>query len=262
MERQSTYTATATIDAQGILTGWSEGAQRLLGYDSSAVLGRPAAALLAAEGAAARRVLAGRERWNGNIPLRHRDGRSLELAVLAHRRTSAAGAVDWLVVSAVTARTQPPRGEPLEEWTFLQSPFPLAIFDAELRLVRANRRMEHALALPEAAMRGLRLVHIVPGAASEEADRSLRLALESGRPQDVRVRLGAELGRGVVLTPLKDADSRVRAVCLSTQQPTQDSAVRRSPSGETGSRVAAPSPTRPARRRNSARSRSPGWPTS
>ncbi|MFD8370098.1 SpoIIE family protein phosphatase [Streptomyces sp. NPDC059688] len=237
MERQSTYTATATIDAQGILTGWSEGAQRLLGYDSSAVLGRPAAALLAAEGAAARRVLAGRERWNGNIPLRHRDGRSLELAVLAHRRTSAAGAVDWLVVSAVTARTQPPRGEPLEEWTFLQSPFPLAIFDAELRLVRANRRMEHALALPEAAMRGLRLVHIVPGAASEEADRSLRLALESGRPQDVRVRLGAELGRGVVLTPLKDADSRVRAVCLSTQQPTQDSAVRRSPSGETGSRV-------------------------
>ncbi|MFF4686262.1 SpoIIE family protein phosphatase [Streptomyces sp. NPDC001307] len=237
MERQSTYTATATIDEQGILTAWSEGAQRLLGYDSPAVVGRPASALLAADGSAARRIVAGRDRWNGTVPLRHRDGHLLELGVLAHRRTSATGVTDWLVVSAVTARVQPPRGEPLEEWTFLQSPFPLAIFDAELRLVRANRRMEHALALPEAAMRGLRLPHIVPGPASEEADRSLRLALESGRPQEVRARLGVELGRSAVLTPLKDADGRVRAVCLSTQTPAQESAARQRPSADSGTRV-------------------------
>src|SRR5689334_15512332 len=120
MERQSTYTATATIDEQGVLTGWSEGARRLLGYDSPAVVGRPATALLAADGAAVRRALAGRTRWNGTVPLRHQDGSLLELGVLAHRRTSRTGATDWLVVSAVTARTQPPRGEPLEEWTFLQ----------------------------------------------------------------------------------------------------------------------------------------------
>ncbi|MFG2604608.1 SpoIIE family protein phosphatase [Streptomyces sp. NPDC048514] len=237
MDRQSTYTATATIDARGILTGWSEGARRLLGYDSSAVVGRPATALLDADGGAARRALAGRERWNGTLPLRHRDGRALELGVLAHRRTSAAGSVDWLVVSAVTARAQPPRGEPLEEWTFLQSPFPLVIFDTELRLVRANRRMEHALALPEAAIRGLRLAHIVPGAASDETDRSMRQALESGRPQEVRVRLVPELGRTAVLTPLKDAGGQVRAVCLSTQQPTEDPAAREHPSDEGGSRV-------------------------
>ncbi|MER6569719.1 SpoIIE family protein phosphatase [Streptomyces sp. NPDC001093] len=236
-ERQSTYTATATIDEQGILTGWSEGAERLLGYDSPAVVGRPATALLATDGSAARRIVAGRDRWNGTVPLRHRDGRLLELGVLAHRRTSDTGVTDWLVVSAVTARAQPPRGEPLEEWTFLQSPFPLAIFDAELRLVRANRRMEHALALPEAAMRGLRLPHIMPGGASEEADRSMRLALETGRPQEARARLGAELGRAAALTPLKDADGRVRAVCLSTQPPAQDTAARQRPSGESGSRV-------------------------
>ncbi|MEU6776689.1 SpoIIE family protein phosphatase [Streptomyces sp. NPDC046759] len=237
MERQSTYTATATIDEQGILTSWSEGARRLLGYDSSAVVGRPATALLATDGSAARRIVAGRERWNGTVPLRHRDGRLLELGVLAHRRTSDTGVTEWLLVSAVTARVQPPRGEPLEEWTFLQSPFPLAIFDAELRLVRANRRMEHALALPEAAIRGLRLPHIVPGTASEEADRSMRLALESGRPQEARARLGTQLGRTAVLTPLKDAGGRVRAVCLSTQTPVQDSTGRARPSAEGASRV-------------------------
>ncbi|MFI2201663.1 SpoIIE family protein phosphatase [Streptomyces sp. NPDC020192] len=227
-ERQSTYTytATATIDEQGILTSWSEGAQRLLGYDSPAVVGRPATALLATEGSAARRVLTGRQRWNGTLPLRHHDGRLLELAVLAHRRTSQTGGTEWLVVSAVPARAQPPRGEPLEEWTFLQSPFPLAIFDAELRLVRANRRMERALALPEAAVRGLRLPHIVPGAASEEADGSMRHALESGRPQEIRARLWPELSRTIVLTPLKDADGRVRAVCLSARPPAaQDSTI-------------------------------------
>ncbi|MFH9088063.1 SpoIIE family protein phosphatase [Streptomyces sp. NPDC017673] len=224
MERQSTYTATATIDEQGILTGWSEGARRLLGYDSPAVVGRPATALLAADGASVRRALAGRTRWNGTVPLRHQDGRLLELGVLAHRRTSRTGATDWLVVSAVTARTQPPRGEPLEEWTFLQSPFPLAIFDADLRLVRANRRMEHALALPETAMRGLRLTHIAPGAASEEAARSMRRALERGRPQETRGRIGPDLGRAIVLTPLKDADGRVRAVCLSVPEPAQGTA--------------------------------------
>ncbi|EST32904.1 PAS domain-containing protein, partial [Streptomyces roseochromogenus] len=237
MERQSTYTATATIDEHGILTSWSEGAERLLGYDSPAVVGRPATALLAADGSTARRILAGRERWNGTVPLRHRDGRLLELGVLAHRRISAAGVTDWLVVSAVTARPGPPRGEPLEEWTFLQSPFPLAIFDADLRLVRANRRMEHALALPEAAMRGLRLPHILPGAASEEADRSMRQALESGRPQETQARLGPEFGRTTMFSPLKDAGGRVRAVCLSTEVPAPDSAGRPRPPGESGSRV-------------------------
>ncbi|ARP72279.1 ATPase [Streptomyces pluripotens] len=237
MERQSTYTATATIDEQGILTGWSEGAQRLLGYDSTTVIGRPATTLLAADDAMARRALIGRERWNGTVPVRHLDGRSLELGVLAHRRTSDRGDTDWLVVSAVTVRAQQPRGEPLEEWTFLQSPFPLAIFDAELRLVRANRRMEHALALPEAAMRGLRLPHIVPGTASEQTNRSMLFALESGLPQQSRLRLGPEFGQTSVLTPLKDSGGRVRAVCLSTQQPAVGASDRQRTPGPAASRA-------------------------
>ncbi|MGW0768813.1 SpoIIE family protein phosphatase [Streptomyces sp. NPDC002676] len=236
MERQSTYTATAVIDERGILTGWSEGAQRLLGYEPATVLGRPAGRLLAAEGAAARRALAGRDRWNGTVPVRHRDGRSLELGLLAHRRTTATGTTDWLVVTAVTARPRP-RGEPLEEWTFLQSPFPLAIFDTELRLMRANRRMERALALPEAAMRGLSLTHIVPGPASEETDRRMRLALENGRPQEADASLGPELGHPTVLTPLKDPGGRVRAVCLATQRGLEDAATGQRPSDEAASQV-------------------------
>ncbi|MGW1004505.1 SpoIIE family protein phosphatase [Streptomyces sp. NPDC002520] len=218
MERQSTYTATATIDEQGILTGWSEGAQRLLGYEPSAVIGRPATGLLAAERGAAHGELAGKERWNGTVPLRHRDGRRLDLGLLAHRRTSDTGSTDWLVVTAVPARPRPPEGVPLEEWAFLQSPFPLGIFDTDLRLMRANRRLERALSLSEAAIRGLRLTHIVPGATGEETDRAMRRVLDTGRPQEVAALLGPDAGGPTVLTPLKDPDGHVRAVCLAAHQ--------------------------------------------
>ncbi|MFF7972170.1 SpoIIE family protein phosphatase [Streptomyces sp. NPDC007905] len=235
MERQSTYTATATIDEQGILTGWSEGARRLLGYESSAVVGRPATALLAAEGGAARRALAGRDRWNGTVLLRHRDGRRLEQGLLAHRRRSGTGTTDWLVVTAVGDRPQPPRVEPLEEWTFIQSPFPLAIFDTELRLMRANRRLERALSLPEAAMRGLNLSHIAPGPASDETDRTMRQVLETGEPREMRTGVGPDLGPPTVLTPLKDGTGRVRAVCLATHRRAPDSAAPRDMPDETGS---------------------------
>ncbi|MEU1403482.1 SpoIIE family protein phosphatase [Streptomyces sp. NPDC005728] len=235
MERHSTYTATATIDEQGILTSWSEGAQRLLGYESSAVVGRPATTLLAAEAGAARRTLAGRERWNGTVPLRHRDGRRLELGLLAHRRTTGTGATDWLVVTAVGDRPQPPRGEPLEEWTFIQSPFPLAIFDTEQRLMRANRRLERVLSLPEAAMRGLRLPHIAPGPASDEADGAMRHVLVTGEPREVQAGLVPDLDQSTVLTPLKDGTGTVRAVCLAAHRRSPRSATRQDTAGETGS---------------------------
>ncbi|KUM94074.1 ATPase [Streptomyces cellostaticus] len=234
MERHSTYTATATIDEQGILTGWSEGAQRLLGHEASQVVGRPAATLLAVGVGAARRALAGRERWNGTLPLRHRDGRCLELGLLAHRRTSDTGNADWLVVTAVADRPPPPRGEPLEEWAFIQSPFPLAVFDTELRLMRANRRLEHALSLPEAAMHGLRLPHIVPGPASDEADRTMRRVLETGEPREVQAGLGPDLGPPTMLTPLRDGTGTVRAVCLATHRRAQDSPAPQHAQEETG----------------------------
>ncbi|MEU6088048.1 SpoIIE family protein phosphatase [Streptomyces sp. NPDC047085] len=237
MERQSTYTATATIDERGILTGWSEGAQRLLGYEPSAVLGRPATGLLATQGGAAHRALSGRWRWNGTVPLRHRDGRCLELALLAHRRTSDNGSTDWLVVTAVPSRPRPPEGVPLEEWAFLQSPFPFGIFDTDLRLMRANRRLERALSLPEAAIRGLRLTHIVPGAAGEETDRAIRGVLETGEPQEAPALFAPHVGGPSVLTPLKDPKGQVRAVCLAVRQRTQDTGAVPPAPGEPAARA-------------------------
>ncbi|WP_327327963.1 SpoIIE family protein phosphatase [Streptomyces sp. NBC_01210] len=218
---ESAYTATATVNEQGIVTGWSEGAQRLLGYVPSEVVGQTATRLLADDvGETARRDAARRERWSGTVALRHRDGHRLELGLLAHRRTTDGPVTGWLVVSGVVGKPRTPGSEALREWTFTQSPDILAIFDADLRLVRANTGMERALSLTEAEMLGLHLPEIAPHPVSDEAENKMRLALETGEPQYVEAYIrptGVSPDRGwsTSLAPLKDPDGRVRAVCLA-----------------------------------------------
>ncbi|MFD8412340.1 SpoIIE family protein phosphatase [Streptomyces sp. NPDC059650] len=221
---QRAYTATATINEQGIVTEWSEGATRLLGYESSEIVGLPAERLLADAAAdTARRIAPGQERWSGTVGLRHRDGRRLEPGLLAHRWTSSGGTAKWFVVSAVPSGAAAPSSEPLKElkeWAFTQSPCFLAVFDAELRLVRANESMERTLSLTEAEMRGLRLPEIAPDPVSGETERRMRLVLETGDPQYVEefirpTAAGTEHGWAASLAPLRDADGRVRAVCLA-----------------------------------------------
>lgn len=223
------YTATATLSEQGVVTEWSEEARRLLGYPPSEVLGLPAARLLAdgADGVddTAWRIPPEQERWSGTVALRHRDGRRLELSLLAHRWTSTGGATKWFVVSAVPGAPRAPWDEPLEEWAFAQSPCFLAVFDTDLRLVRANAGMERTLSLTEAEMRGLRLPDIAPDPVSDETERRMRLVLETGEPQDVQAFVrptGASTERGwaTSLAPLRDRDGRVHGVCLAAHDRT------------------------------------------
>ncbi|MEU9302043.1 SpoIIE family protein phosphatase [Streptomyces sp. NPDC048269] len=222
----SAFTATATISEQGIVTEWSEDAGRLLGYLPSEVVGTSAAQLLA-DGAddAAPRIAPGQERWSGTVALRHRDGRRLELGLLAHRWTSTGGTTKWFVVSAVAGEPRATGSEPLNEWTFTQSPCFLAVFDEDLRLVRANAGMEHTLSLTEAEMRGLRLPEIAPDPVSDETERKMRLAWETGEPQYVDAFIrptgpSVEYGWATSLAPLRDPDGRVRAVCLAAHDRT------------------------------------------
>ncbi|MFI9612805.1 SpoIIE family protein phosphatase [Streptomyces sp. NPDC052023] len=222
----SADTATATIDEQGIVIGWSDSARRLLGYTTSEVLGLPAARLLAdAVGDTTRRAPSGQERWSGTVALRHRDGHRLDVGLLAHHWTSTGARAQWLVVSPVPDRPRTPWTEPMEEWAFTQSPYLMAIFDTDLRLLRANAVMERTLSLSEDTMRGLRLPDIAPDPVSDETERKMRLALESGEPQQVGAFV-RHAGRGgehdwtTSLAPLRNPDGKVRAVCLSAHDET------------------------------------------
>ncbi|GAA3120002.1 hypothetical protein GCM10017687_37060 [Streptomyces echinatus] len=222
-------TARAVIDDEGTLTEWNEGARRLLGHPADAVLGRPAAELLAGAGTPA---LPTGSRWQGTVGLRHRDGRALSVWLLAHHRPPHDGHPgDWLVVTPLDGAEAPATLDPLAEAGLIQSPCAIAVYDDRLRLRRMNEAMAAVVGLPEERVRGLRLTEIGGRAQSEELEQDLLRVLTSGRPLDVQtpLRAGDEdrahawLAR---LVPVRDAAGRVRGVCMSAHDVTDSRRAR------------------------------------
>lgn len=85
------------IDADGVIVGWSPGAQRLFGYGSDEMLGRPLETLLCApapgEGAVLRRVLEGGSVSRVETVGRTSDGRAIPVAVTGFPSFDAEGRV-------------------------------------------------------------------------------------------------------------------------------------------------------------------------
>src|SRR3954447_25765848 len=81
----STEAATATVDPTGTITGWSEGARRLLGHGAHEVVDQDATCLLGAvepNDTVALSLIGSRE-WSGTATLRHRDGELLDVVLHA-----------------------------------------------------------------------------------------------------------------------------------------------------------------------------------
>jgi PAS domain S-box-containing protein len=221
-------TARATVDEHGTVTGWSDGAERLLGYTSAQVLGRPVAALLAEEPVAGDLPpFAELPRWHGKLALRHRDGHRVEARVLAHHRTPDQGSGEWLVLSPLTGGEPEPADEALVGWSFTQSPScALALYDTRLRLRRANQDMERSVALTEGDMRGLRVAEIVDNEAGELAEQDMMRVLETGETQYRENYLRAagetrEHAWSVFVSPLRDSDGHTQGVCLTAHDITE-----------------------------------------
>src|SRR4051794_26799685 len=122
--------AAATLDALGLVTGWSEGARLLTGHPAEEVVGRPAADLLADDpppGTVTART--------GPVVLRHRDGHRVELALTACPMLGPDARPAGFVVTA----DPPTRGEPtLAGRAFEQASMSMSVFDTRQRYVRLN----------------------------------------------------------------------------------------------------------------------------
>ncbi|QIZ00108.2 SpoIIE family protein phosphatase [Streptomyces sp. S1D4-11] len=218
-------TARAVIDGNGTLLRWSEGARRLLGHAPEEVEGRPAADLLAT-GTPVPAELTG-NRWNGSLDLRHRDGHTVSVWLLAHRRRPQdGGPATWLVVTPLEARGPRSPDDPLTTAVLAQSPCPMAVYDDRLRLFGVNDAMADVIGLPESRIQGLRISEIGGKEESEALEAQLHEVLVSGTGRDVEtfMQTGGEYHAHAWMAriaPLTDTEGRVRGVCLAAHDFTE-----------------------------------------
>ncbi|WP_037671356.1 SpoIIE family protein phosphatase [Streptomyces griseus] len=215
-------TARALVDADGLLVEWNEGARRLLGWTPEEVMGRPAVNLLAGDAPA---IPSDERRWNGELALRHRDGHTVSAWVLVHLRQPSDGG-GRLVVSPLETPAPPPPDDPLSGVELMQSPCAIAIFDERLRLHRINAPMAEVMRVPEERLRGLRVRDLDGRRQSADFELQMHRVLTTGRGHDVRSYLPIG-GDGLVaawlarISPVTDADGRVRGVCVAAHDFTE-----------------------------------------
>ncbi|MET7898789.1 SpoIIE family protein phosphatase [Streptomyces mirabilis] len=177
--------ATATLDARGVLQGWSDGAEEILGYAPHEVLGKPAAALLA-NPTVTDADLAGACRsgqtWSGPALLRHRNGHTVEVVLqvspVAPTETGA-----WVVL-AVDLAQLPWWGVQrlLLEGLLTCSFIGMAVLDTDLRCLWSNDALVRATGIPSEQRLGRGLEVVFPPETAELREQQIRQVLRTGTP--------------------------------------------------------------------------------
>ncbi len=212
------WLSTAVSDEHGVLTEWSTGAERLLGYSSAEVVGHSATNLLSGRlPGEARQALRTRSSWSSEIELRHRNGSSVTVELLAVPTTGDDGTQRWSLVAAPGVKRCRREAEVLTEWAFEQSVFSTAIYDADGRLLRISDAGARVIGVREDEVRGLRLTEFLPGPPYTEVEELIFTALRAGEPgkKQIFVRAPGESrphAWTVFVWPLKGASGPVQGV--------------------------------------------------
>ncbi|SED65875.1 PAS domain S-box-containing protein [Streptomyces sp. 2231.1] len=180
--------ASAVLDDRGTVVGWSARAQDLLGYPAKEVIGRPWRDLLVdsrdlpvARSAVVDAVKAGG--WFGVVPVRHRDGRRLEMGFRARTVTREGGGQEWILVGAPAAEVIAwQRDRALLDGLYRRSPIGLVTYGPDRRVIRVNRAVEKASGVPAELPVGHRPREFMVDEDAGPADERVRHVLETGEP--------------------------------------------------------------------------------
>ncbi|MET8646764.1 SpoIIE family protein phosphatase [Streptomyces sp. NPDC004074] len=236
-EGQSTFEAAdvpmALLDEEGTVVGWSQAAQRLVGYSAAEVVGRSAGVLLVAADDRAKASQAAHEstlwgRWSDLAQVRHRDGRSIDVRLCVSSLSGQDGR-DWWIVWATDNALLPPWpaeatvAEPLLAALPLPSRLPIGVVlrDTCLRCIRVNDIQGSKDGIPLPQRLGRRLTEAAPGTEAETLEAVMHQVLESGDPAinvDYQAFLPANVRSNRILTAsyfrLDDAQGRALGVCV------------------------------------------------
>ncbi|MCW2873259.1 SpoIIE family protein phosphatase, partial [Actinacidiphila oryziradicis] len=216
----------AMIDAEGAVVGWTQAAQRLVGYSPAEVVSRPAGIMLAsAEDRAKASAFAERCRvrggWSGLAALRHRDGRRLDVSLRVSPLSGQDGSAHWLVSATDMTAVFSSAVKGLRLSSLLtRAPIGVVVRDVELRCIWVNDIAELRDGIPPEARLGRRVSEAVPGFEAEAMEALTRQVLESGTPVvdlEYPAWLPADARRerafAVSFFRLEDADGHALGVC-------------------------------------------------
>ncbi|MGJ5748652.1 PAS domain S-box-containing protein [Streptomyces puniciscabiei] len=180
--------ASAALDDQGTVVGWSARAEELLGYTAKEVIGRAWRTLLVdardlpvARSVVVEAVKAGG--WFGVLPVRHRDGHRVEMGFRARAVTREGGGQEWLLVGAPAAEVIAwQRDRALLDGLYRRSPIGLVTYGPDRKVIRVNRAVEKASGVPAEAPVGHRPREFLVDEDAGPADERVRHVLETGEP--------------------------------------------------------------------------------
>jgi PAS domain S-box-containing protein len=230
--------AAAVLGADGVVLAWTRGAEELLGYRASEIVGASAAPLVAMRTDPAR-VAGVVERcrsgmgWSGLITVRHHEGRRIDVDL----RVSAAfriGGDECFLLSARERRPQWAVDRSVLDGFLTRSPVGMAVMDRDLRYVWLNDTLERFGGVPREQRLGRRLSEVLPGLQGETIEGLMRKVLETGDPVTDYEYVGwswADPHRphaySTSFFPLVDADDVITGVCYMVLDVTERWNVRR-----------------------------------
>ncbi|MGY5130108.1 SpoIIE family protein phosphatase [Streptomyces nigrescens] len=162
-----TRAATAVLDAQDLIIGWSPAAQRLLGYLPEEIVGQPLETLVPpavkGSGQAPEEALSG----DRELTVRHRNGRLVRMAAMICplakvSEGSGSQPARVLVAAELEAHRMWESRQAMLHGLATQSPVGLGIYDTDLRLTWANNAYIREVGLPLREFLGARADELYP----------------------------------------------------------------------------------------------------
>ncbi|WP_394365533.1 SpoIIE family protein phosphatase [Streptomyces sasae] len=184
--REMPDAAIAMIDAEGIVVGWTQAAQQLVGYSAGEVVGRSAVHVLPPSedeqrASAFAEQCRARGGWSGTAAIRHRDGHTLRMTLRVSLLWGQDAGSRWLVsVTDIGSLSSEATRGPVRESLLARAPIGIVVYDQQLRCVWVNDAMEHQDGVPRHRRFGRGVKDSLPAVEAEALEVVMRQVLGSG----------------------------------------------------------------------------------